>query len=199
MNDTGKMVLKTAITSGKSMKVSAKFMREVEVLRRGKCYLTPFTVAHIDEVASVLSKENLEEISILGFDSPQEALLDMVESSDCYIARLDSGDILFVGGLWYAEDAELPQMFAMFSSKLKENFTTMARGSKMLLHFFERGHDAITMTILTKNQAMVQWAAWLGFEPVGVYASNGHQYIDFVRCNPNLKSVYDDAPRPAMH
>lgn len=193
------MVLRTVITSGKSMKVSAKSMHEVEVLRRGKCYLTPFTVAHIDEVASILSKENLEEISILGFDSPQEALLDMVESSDCYIARLDSGDILFVGGLWYGEDAELPQMFAMFSSKLKENFTLMARGSKMLLHFFEKGHDTLTMTILTKHQAMVQWAVWLGFEPVGVYEDAGHQYIDFVRCNPNSKSVYDDTLRPAMH
>lgn len=32
-----------------------------------------------------------------------------------------------VGGLWFTEDQECPQMFAMFSDKIKENFIAMAR------------------------------------------------------------------------
>jgi len=42
---------------------------------------------------------------------------------------------------------------------------------------------------------MLDWAGWLGFEAVGV--SEG--YVDFVRCNPAQKNVYDKSLRPITH
>jgi hypothetical protein len=87
----------------------------------------------------------------------------------------------------------------MFSDKVKENFTTIARGSKMLLNYLDKTQPQMTMTILADYEFMVDWAVWLGFEPVGVTSSPPHKYVDFVRCNPNQKSVYDGELRPITH
>jgi len=87
----------------------------------------------------------------------------------------------------------------MFSHKIKENFTSMARGSKMLLNYLEQTQPQMTMTILADYEIMIDWAVWLGFEPVGVSISPPHKYVDFVRCNLNQKSVYDGGLRPITH
>lgn len=103
-----------------------------------------------------------------------------------------------VCGLWYdgeVGDQDFPQLYAMFSEKIKDNFHAMARGSKMLVNFFDKTENYMTMTILSDYQIMLDWAGWLGFEAVGV--SEG--YVDFVRCNPAQKNVYDKSLRPITH
>jgi len=172
---------------------------EVKILKRGKFYLTPFTLDHIDEVAANLSHENIRELKILGHLDIKQAITEMYECSECYLVRKEGEVFTAVGGLWYNEDQDYPQMFFMFSHKIKENFTSIARGSKMLLNYLEQTQPQMTMTILADYEIMVDWAVWLGFEPVGVSISPPHKYVDFVRCNPNQKSVYDGELRPITH
>jgi hypothetical protein len=69
----------------------------------------------------------------------------------------------------------------------------------MLVNFFDQTQDGMTMTILAEYDSMVQWATWLGFEPVGITESGKNKYVEFVRCNPNKKNVYDSPLRPIMH
>jgi hypothetical protein len=168
-------------------------------MQRGEFYLTPFTFNHIDEVVAELSQENRREIKLLGYSDVREAITEMYETSECYICRKEGEGFIMVGGLWFDEDQEWPQMFAMFSDKIKENFVAMARGSKMFVNHFDKCHAGLSMTVLADYESILQWAAWLGFEAVGVSTYGVNKYVDFVRCNPNNKNVYDATLRPAMH
>jgi hypothetical protein len=193
---TGKT--KTLPTSRKLQKASSK-STEVKILKRGEFYLTPFTLDHIDEVVEHLSKENRRELKLLGHLDLRQAMEEMYETSECYICRKEGESFIMVGGLWFDHDAETPQMFAMFSDKIRENFHAMARGSKMLVSFFDQAHDGMSMTVNADYEFILDWAAWLNFEAVGVYTSGSEKYVDFVRCNPEKKNAYDVASRPVMH
>ena len=91
---------------------------EVKILKRGKFYLTPFTLNHIDEVANNLSHENIRELKILGHLDIKQAITEMYECSECYLVRKEGELFTAVGGLWYAEDQDYPQMFFMFCNKI---------------------------------------------------------------------------------
>jgi hypothetical protein len=45
----------------------------------------------------------------------------------------------------------------------------------------------------------LDWAAWLGFEAIGVTEFNSNHYVDFVRCISPQKSAYSETSRPVMH
>lgn len=128
-----------------------------------------------------------------------DALEDMWESSECYLARKEGEPFLFVGGLWHATNDDMPQLFAMFSNQLSRNFTAIARGSRMFIDYLDRTNPNTTMTILSEYEHMLQWATWLGYEPVGVALNGAAKYVEFVRCKPIYESVYDDSSRPVMH
>ena len=196
IQDTGKT--KTLDSSRKLQKASSK-STEVKILKRGKFYLTPFTLDHVEEVAECLSKENKRELALLGHNDVRQALREMHETSECYICRKEGESFIMVGGLWFDDDTESPQMFAMFSDKIKDNFHAMARGSKMLVNFFDQAQGGMTMTVNADYEFILDWAAWLGFEAVGLYSSGPQKYVDFVRCNPQKKNAYDDPSRPVMH
>ena len=104
---------------------------------------------------------------------------------------------MFVGGVLL--DMDNPQMFALFTTKIKDNFTLLARGSKMLVNFFDKTYPLLTMTISAEYEAMLNWAAWLGFEPVGFSEYKNTQYVEFVRCNLQKNSVVNSLARPVMH
>ena len=173
-------------------------MDELKVIERGDCYLTPLKEEHFAQIEVSLSPESLKEITILGYDSTRQALEEMHKNAEAYIVRHKDGDIICVGGLWYGDTTEEPQLFAMFSSRVKEKFTLLARGSKTLVNFFDQTQPTMCMSILAEHEAMLNWAAWLGFEPVAYVDFGDHQYVDFVRCNPKQKNVYDTA-RPVKH
>jgi hypothetical protein len=172
---------------------------EVRIIQRGEYYLTPMSKEHIDGFLEVISIENQREILLQGYPSIEVALNRMMEQAEVYIARHNNGDIIFVGGLWHNDDMDFPQMFALFSEEIKSNFKMLARGSLMLVSFFDKTQSAMSMSILSEYSPMVQWATWLGFEPVGLSDHNDNQYVDFVRCNPTKKNVYDSTSRPVMH
>lgn len=183
-------------SSSKSKMVSSN-STEVKLIERGGCYLTLFKPHHIEEFARVISAANTRELQILGYTDVRHALMEMNETADAYVVRRESGDIISVCGLFYHREG--PQMFAMFSEDFTENYTTLARGSKMLVSFFDQQTKNMSMTILAEHTDIINWACWLGFEPVGTSTHGSHEYIEFVRCNPSSRNVYDDSLRPAMH
>ena len=183
---------------GKS-KLASNRSTEVKILKRGDYYLTPFTLGHVDEVAENLSSENKRELLLLGHTDIRQALHEMHDTADSYLCRRNDDTFLMVGGLWYNDDQESPQMFSMFSDGLKQNFHAMARGSKLLVNFFDQSETYMSMTILADYEGMLNWAAWLGFEAVGIHQVDANKYVDFVRCNPDKKIVYNKALRPVTH
>jgi len=172
---------------------------DVKLLTRGKYYLTPLRKDHLPEIEKYLSQENKRELKLLGYENIMDALEEMQEYSECYLARKEGEPFLFVGGLWFSGGDDLPQMFAMFSDQLGSNFTAIARGSKMLMDYLDQTNPNTTMTILSEYEHMLQWATWLGYEPVGVAANGAAKYVEFVRCKYPYESVYDDTSRPVMH
>jgi len=178
---------------------SSKYTNEVKIITRGQYYLTPFTKHHVDEVVENLSKESRRELKLLGHLDIKQAIQEMQKFSECYIARKEDESFLAVGGLWYDNDQDFPQMFAMFSKNVKGNFSAMARGSLMLVKFFDRTQSHMSMTILSDYEFMLNWASWLGFEAMGVSTVGPTKYVDFLRCNPNANNVNDELLRPVTH
>lgn len=172
---------------------------EPRILQRGGYYLTPFTLDHIDEVEKHLSKENRRELKLLGHVDVREALIEMYQCSECYLCRKEGESFIMIGGLWFDGDQDFPQMFAMFSDKIKDNFHAMARGSQMFVKHFDQWHSHMSMTVLADYEFVLDWASWLGFEAVGVMANGPNKYVEFVRCNPSEKYVSHETSRPVMH
>ena len=180
--------------------LSACMDDEVKILTRGDYYMTPLKSFHREEFKENLSEENKQELAMLGHTDLDEVFNVMSETAQAYVVRRTGKPLIFVGGILYSNgDTEFPQMFALFSDKVKDNFKLLARGSKMLMSFFDQSEMNMSMTVLAKNEAMVQWATWLGFEAIGVQTSNNHDYVEFVRCNFSKKNVSHETSRPVMH
>lgn len=75
---------------------------DVKLLKRGKYYLTPLRKDHLPEIHKHLSQENKRELKLLGYENIMDALEEMQEYSECYLARKEGEPFLFVGGLWYS-------------------------------------------------------------------------------------------------
>ena len=178
--------------------VSAK-STEVKILTRGAYYMTPLSPFHLDEIAENLSPENRRELRIMGYTNLRDAMSEMYEESEAYIVRKEGGPIIFVGGLWHTEDQDYPQMFSLFMNEAMENYTLLARGSRMLVDYLAQTQDHMTMTILSDYEGMANWAVWLGFEPVGVVTAGPYKYLEFIRCNLDGNCVYDKTSRPVVH
>lgn len=174
-------------------------MDEFKVIKRGEYYLTPLHERHIDELLEVLSDESIEEVTLLGYSNPRHALTEMYQCAEAYIVRKGNSPPLCVCGLFYDKSDSEPQMFAMFSRDMKDNFHAISRGSMMFVNYFDQSHDIMTMTILAKFSPMLNWAVWLGFEPVTITEHRKSEYVEFVRCNPLRKNVSDELSRPVMH
>jgi len=172
---------------------------EAKIISRGKLYLTPLKQHHLQEIHDNLHPENIRELKLMGYDDIMVALEQMLRDSDCYLARKEGGPFLFVGGLWFDQDQEFPQVFAMFSKNMKKDYVSLARGSRMLINFFDQMFPNTTMTILSDYEGMLNWATWLGYEPVGIIEHGENSYVEFVRCTIPPKDVYDDESRPMMH
>ena len=177
---------------------SRNFTDEIKIMQRGGYYLTPFKDDHIYEFIHVIHPENIKELLELErYTNVLTALKDITQNSEVYLVRDKNDEIVFVGGLFFDEDT--PQMFAMFSTKIKDNFFVLARGSKMLINFFDQTYPMLSMCIKADYSDMLQWAAWLGFEPVGYSQEKNIEFIDFVRCNPAQNNVVDKLSRPIKH
>ena len=180
------------------MKDGKGFMQEeIKILSQGAFYMTPFRDYHIPEFLKVIHHETLIDLSNLGYEKITEALQNVVDTSESYIVKDKSGTILLVCGL--VHDDETPQMFALFSSNLKDNYKSLVRSSRSLVSFFHQAHPLITMTISTRYNDMLQWASWLGFEAVGMSEHKKINYVEFVRCNSVKNYVSHETSRPVMH
>ena len=122
--DTGKIV--TPTLSSKSPKGSKGFT-EVKILKRGRYYMTPFTLRQLDEVVNNLSDENKHELALLGHTDLEQAIIEMYETSECYLVRAEGESFIAVGGLFYSDDQQYPQMFCMFSDKIKKHLNWSAK------------------------------------------------------------------------
>ena len=183
----------------KSQKDINRSTSEPRILKRGDFYLTCLHSYHIEEIENNLSKENRRELILLGYPSINEALTKMYHEAQAYVVKREGGPIIMTGGLFFNEDQDTPQMFAMFSEKAFDNYMLLARGSKMLLEYLTGYHPRLSMTILGDYEGMIKWATWLGFETVGVFTVGENKYYEFIYCNLDKNCVYDEPQRPVIH
>jgi len=173
--------------------------KETKILERGAFYMTPLSPFHLDEIAKNMAHENRRELRLLGYTDLRVAMSEMYEQAEAYIVRKEGGPIICAGGLWFNGDQDHPQMFTIFTEEAKNNFVMLARGSRMLVDFLSQAQDHMTMTVLADYEGILNWAVWLGFEPIGTIASGENKYVEFIRCNLEENCVYDRTPRPVIH
>ena len=168
---------------------------EKQIIKRGRAYLTPMLDYHVEEFEHIMHSSNKLEIKDFGYHSVNQALSEIFNDTESYVCRNKYGNIVFVGGLSFLEES--PQMFTIFANSLEHNVILTAKMSKALLNMFDKLHPIITMTILSKNEHMLNWACWLGFEPIEM--SNDNRFVEFVRCNSEQDDVYNKLLRPVVH
>ena len=179
------------------MKDSKNLLKEARIISRGEAFLTPMQHYHIEEMADIIHPANIKEIIEGGYSNIHEALSIMYDNTDSYVCRNADGDIIFVGGLWYYENSDVPQMFVVFANNVSSNILVSAKMSKALLNMFELSHNEIAMNILCRHEDMLNWACWLGFTPMWVNEETTH--VHFVRCNNYKNSVSNKTSRPVVH
>ena len=177
--------------------VGKNFMDEVKILQSGSYYMTPFNKYHILQILPILHSETEKELKNLGYESTVEALLDLCSDAEVYTVRNKSWEIMMVSGVFYSEDP--PQLFALFTKHITNNFKGLARGSKLLLSFLDESYGELSMQIREEYVSMLNWAVWLGFHPTGFTEEKNIRYVDFVRCNPKKNYVSDKISRPVIH
>jgi hypothetical protein len=175
--------------------MDGKNLQEHKIIRRGEAYLTPMKTAHIEEFLDCIHEFNAQEILDAGYFSTLDCLRIMYSSSEAYVCRNKSGEIVFVGGLWFGDES--PQMFCLFSNNLDKNTFLTAKMSKAMLGMFEGLHPKLTMKVSSRFEHMLSWAMWLGFEPCSI--TDDELQVEFVRCISNLNSVTHKALRPVVH
>lgn len=172
-------------------------LTEAKIISRGKAFLTPMQHYHIEEMVDIIHPANLREIKEGGYPDIYEALHIMYDRTDSYVCRNADGDIIFISGLWYYPNCDTPQMFFVFANNISQNVMLLAKMGKALLGIFDAAHSQIKMNVLCRHEDMLNWACWLGFEPVWVNEETTH--VHFVRCNNYKNSVSNKASRPVVH
>lgn len=176
------------------MKVS-KSLQEVKILTRGDAYVTPLQHYHLEEVE--LHRETIKDFKNFGYDSVDQALKEMCENAECYVCRNSRGEIIFISGLWHYEDSDMPQMFMLLASNIRENTFCMSRMTDKILDFYHSIHPHLSMTISVKRESMLQWAAFIGFSPIELI--HNESFVYFERCFLAINGGNDKLLRPAMH
>ena len=74
----------TPTLSSKLPKGSKDFT-EVKILKRGRYYMTPFTLGQLDEVVNNLSDENKHELALLGHTDIEQAIIEMYDFSSEFV------------------------------------------------------------------------------------------------------------------
>ena len=160
--------------------------------------MTPFRSEHVDDFVKVIHKDTVKDLIKLGHTNVAECLHEIAETCDVYMVRDKEGRIVIVSGVTFDEQDE-SVFFALFSKDIKESFTAMARGSRSMVNFLEKSYPMMTMMIDMEYEAMLNWAAWLGFEAVGISTTSSAQYVEFVRCAFPIDDDSPDVSRPTKH
>lgn len=155
--------------------------------------LVPLAPIHIREI--LVTKEMIKDARLLGYDSTQEMFEYMLIETESYAVLDDSDTVIVITGLFHQDGADSPQMYAMFSAHAKGKGKSLFRASRALVDHFHRWHPVLRMIISSQFPFMLQWATWLGFEPV-MHDAEG--FIHFVRCNDE-QVAFQAEHRPTKH
>ena len=155
----------------------------LDLVKLKPCHIFPFVES--------LSDENKREFSELYKLDPLETLLKFIGDENTY--TVVKGDVpLAITGI--NEDS---QMWALFSKYMRQNWIRFARASPDLIGFYHMYHDQISCDVWTKSDMIVQWLAYLEFEPI--FLSKDSEILHFVRCKSSDNNVDSLISRPVMH
>ena len=149
--------------------------------------------SHIFPFVESLSDENKREFSELYKSDPLECLLECLREKDEMVYTVVRGDTpLAITGI-----DENSQMWALFSKYMRQNWIRFARASPDLIAFYHMFHDQISCDVWTESDMIVQWLAYLEFEPI--FLSKDSEILHFVRCKSSDNNVDSLISRPVMH
>ena len=155
----------------------------LDLVRLKPCHIFPF----IDN----LSDENKREFAELYESDPLESLLQCL-NDDMTFAVVKGDDPLAITGI-----NENSQMWALFSKYMRLNWIRFARASPDLISFYHLYHDQISCDVWTESDMIVQWLAYLEFEPI--FLSKENHILHFVRCKSVDNDISSRISRPVMH
>jgi len=149
---------------------------------------------HIVSFSKTVSAENVRELrEFYGLD-PTEAILNLVDDDSVYAVVYNDKVVCLTS----INDDGL--MWALFSADINDNSIRFVRASRALIEYYHRAHDQIECRVWTENGKALQWLTYIGFEPVGVSRyGDHHDYVTFVRCNPDAMRNRAELLRPVIH
>jgi hypothetical protein len=163
------------------------------VLKSHGLDLVKLKPAHIFPFLKNLSDENVREFSDLYESDPLECLLECLKDKDEMVYAVVKGDEpLAITGI-----SNEAQMWALFSKNMRQNWIRFARASPDLIGYYHLFHDQISCDVWTESNMILQWLAYLEFEPI--FLSKDSEILHFVRCKSDDNNVDSLISRPVMH
>ena len=164
---------------------------------RGLC-LVKLTPELVDSFMLDISHENVIEFRKVYRESPGPALKAALASgsSHCFAVTKDGVPLAITGIVDMNGDG---LMWAVFANALKKNFVSFARASTDLVEFYHRQFPTLICDVWIKNEAIIQWLTYLGFDLEFGFAHNGQDMVRFAHSCRNVNSIVTSIQRPVIH
>lgn len=138
------------------------------------------------QLASQLSKADLEEIAALTAEMPERVLTECLRSSGhAYAAESDASRIVALFGV--APDSKhrgVGQIWMVSSEELKSLPVTVARTSRYWVEQFQRHYTVLWNYVDVRNRTSLRWLQWCGFtivQRVEEFGAQGLPFYEFRR------------------
>lgn len=163
------------------------------ILQKCGLQLVRFDRSHVASFYEDMSPESKRELRVAYEIEPLDALVMALDHEKVF-AVLRDGKPLAVTGL------DKGFMWALFGNGLRRNWYRFAKASPALIEYYHGFEEGLYCDIWSKSGMIAQWLSHLGFEPIAhLDSDNGHEFIRFVRCEPQTGRVLNFTPRPVIH
>jgi hypothetical protein len=143
-----------------------------------------------------MSKENVEEFATVYKQDPIAALLGVTNHHGSF-AVLKNDKVLAITGIVDMRGKGL--IWSLFSEDMRHNFINFARASEELMDVYHDAYTTLVCDVWAKNHSIMQWLAFLGFEPEFEFTHNGAHMVRFVRCCGEVDYEIPFGQRPVLH
>jgi hypothetical protein len=143
------------------------------------CKAVVATEQHAKELAPLLRHEDNLEVGAYGYKTNEESLLNAIAKDDVTVTALDAqGKPFAMMGVGNAKD--MPYIWLLGSSGVKDNWYVFAKASKELLPFLTKNYPVVTNLVLKEYHASVRWLRWLGAKFIREVELEGHTFYEFI-------------------
>lgn len=134
------------------------------------------------DLAQRLRTADLKEIHAAGQHSPEEALLDGLDSPDpTYVAVDEAGVPHIIWGTSPSSDHFVGFVWMMASDGIKDHWIQILRETRPWVDRIRGHYRLLANAVHAENTTHIRWLKWAGFTFLREFEFNGHRFFEFAK------------------